>query len=497
MLFEDISNKVVVESYLNGEEIRESERMESAFLRMAMLRDDYKDSIKDLLKEIVSRDSYDLMVPYVLEILNIYKKIISRISRLYTNAPVRFFKKDGQYVSDQESEIIKKMYSDAKLDRKMKTVNRALNATNTVFLHPVFREKNGEMVLNVDVYTPDQVVVIPSQSDPSVMDAILIKREHIDFEAGQSYIYWVVWTDDEHYLLVEENSSTNSQLNSNLIFKNSSKRYRKEIAYEGQSDKYENVYGFIPFVDVHKEIIDSSFWDETTGADLFNLNIIAGVRQVMLDYNAVWQSFKQVACESESEPSKKMLLAPGSILWASGNAKFTSIDLTAKFKELRTDLEQLCQAVAMNWGVSIEFSNAPSQLSGVALQIKNQDIEDIWANQEEIFEDAEQRLWKMVTGIIEATPELSAYSSLVGTTVDLRFKSMSLVDEKTDIENDVSKMENGFVSPAETYMKYNEDVNDEEIALKQMQENVDQYNEMKPGPREIEFSEPQPGEGEE
>ncbi|HSW63870.1 MAG TPA: phage portal protein [Dissulfurispiraceae bacterium] len=447
---------------LNDEKKSEDERQLQAYNRLEMLRDNYWMQTRDRMAYYVSKDSLDILEKYINTSQNVYKRFLKRISRIYKKPPVRVFYKGGQVMTREQAADITAIYDEARVDLKMKTVNLFVNSVNTVFVRPVWRDGK----LNLDVLTPDQVIVVTDPEDPTRMIAILIERKRV-LPSGKSQRYWQVWTETEHFLRVE-------------VGEYKTMNYGKVINTVDEpvpgNEAMVNPYGFIPFLPIHIGHLEAAFWDGTTGNDLYVANLVTAVRNTLLDFAAVWQSFKQIAVDTDGDVPNGLTLSPDSILHVKGGATFTSLDLTAAFDQIRGDLERYVRSVGQTYGISVESFNAPTQKSGVALKIESQELQDNWTDQVEIFRDAEQRLWKMIQRI----SEIEGHGVPLDVDIDVKFASMGMADEKTELENDQKKMELGLASPASVYMKYNDGIIDEAEAEAEMRYNLKLYKELTP-----------------
>jgi len=374
------------------------------------------------------------------------------------------FRRGDVVLSGAEADEVSRLYSEAKVDRKMKSVNTFLNAVNDVLVAPVFR--GGKLCL--DILTPDRVIVVPDEDDPSKIGKLMIPKMRM--VAGKYQRYWTVWTDSEHYLEVEATSYTSSMINTRV-----SVTYQEALP---DNPNMINPYGVIPFVDLHRYQSEFSFWDETSGDDIYQLNKVVGCRNTLLDYASAWQSFKQVALKSPQKPEGKPVIGPSTALWST-DGEWSVLDLHADFNAVRNDLKALVSQVSQNYGVTLESFNAPSQQSGVALKINNQELSDNWSDQIEIMMDGEERLWEMIKLVAEVD-QIS--SGLKDITIEIKYPTMSITDDKEELENDEKKMQLGIMSPGEAYMKWNPSVIDEREATEKMRENLQNYSDIKPSP---------------
>jgi len=464
----DHIESMVQMQYLKHLKSMEKARQDESSERLAMLRDDFEAAvIKKINKCFTDPDSKAITNEYVNTSQNPYKKIVSRLSKCYKKAPVRIFKRDGEILKADQIEDIIARYNEAGFDKKMKSANLFLNAVNTVFVGPVYRD--GKLCL--DILTPDQVQVVPNAVDPTKIDALFIPKARWENDHYQRY--WVVWTAESHYMIVEigrHDSPIHGVID--LV---------SDPMPVGDNKDMVNPWGVIPYVDIHRTELESEFWDQTSGGDLYEFGVCVAYRNTLLDFAATWQSFKQLAVESDEKPTANPTLSPGTALWGSRGAKWSAIDLQVNFEQIRGDLEKYAASVARNYGVTLEGYNVPSQQSGAALKVVNQELTDIWTDQLEIFRDAESRLWEL----IKIISEKEGLGNWAGIDLDIRYTSMSTGGDKEELELDAMKMERGLISPIAVYMKYNDTVVDEVEALENIKANLKLMNELKPSVTKI------------
>ena len=449
---------------IDDDKAREENRRRHAYDRIRMLNDDYVDLVEARLNKQVSAETSKRLNEFVNIGQNIFKAIMTRLSRIYRNAPVRMFEApEGGQVADPVLEEIDALYQQAQVDRKMKTVNLYLNAVNEVLIQPVVRDGR----LTLDVLTPDMIRVYTDKYDPTKMTELWVAKERWDEKSREVMKYWVVWTETEHYWLIEKEQGRVTAGITQPI-------YEKQ-AIDGNEEMV-NPYGVIPVVELHRYANEDTFFNETSGSDLYDANLIIACRNTLLDYAATWQSFKQLVMNNVDEaPKPGLTIGPDALMWAQGAASISALDLHANFDAIRGDLEGLVAAVGRNYGISLDSFNAPSQQSGRALVVMNQTLLDSLADQVDIFRAAEVALWELIK-IICRVEGLGDYTA----ELNIRFFDNSHENSKEAFELDQLKMAAGVLSPGEFYQRYNFGVSDEGLAVEKMAENLKAVRELQP-----------------
>jgi len=281
-----IAEEMIRRELLKAKWIADRERQEEAQNKLDLYHDDYEDIIRAKIKELFHKDNYERLYYHVNQSQNILKRVIKEISTVYKAPATRDFNGDERY-----QEIINK----ARLDTKLKKVNRYTNLLNETLLRIGVR--NGNIVY--DILTPNIVTVIQNEIDPTQADAIIymLTRKNTVGDDSLFYYYWDIW--GNHYILDRD-------------FRVFSTIYD---AAAPQGDPAFNPYRdeegrpVLPFVVFHREEPEDSFWDQDTGRDLYNATVMVGIKMTLFDYYFKVASFKQpyIIGDEVSVPSKQIL----------------------------------------------------------------------------------------------------------------------------------------------------------------------------------------------
>lgn len=435
--FDPDAPEVVKKSFLESEELAEEDRKKNAFNRLAMLQDNWTELLDDELRDRFSLGTFSEMRKYSNIAHNIYKVVITRISKIYNRSPKRIFKGN-----QSDIDFVNNLYKEIKIDQKWKKINRYINAVNDVILQVVWRKEN----IDVDIITPNIVSVIQNPDNPTLVEALKIEKQLAD-TVGSDGKTVAFWSDEKHFLLDEHDNA---------------------YSVVGNSERV-NPYGKLPFVFIHRQIPDVNFWDETSGSDLYEASLIIGVRNTLLDYYSVWNSFKQLAVVSQDPLPEGITLDPSTaIQTTSQGGSIQVLDFQANFSQLRDDLKALAGGLLNNYGLSMDAwnENKPTEYSGKALRIKNEFLEELWQDQIQVFKDAELDLFNMIKFIYE----FHSGNKLNCELVQVKYPPIvAYFDEFEQLNLDVAKVKAGFEDAAVIYAKYHE-MEDIEEAREEMLE---------------------------
>jgi hypothetical protein len=443
-------------AFVKSELVNEEKRQIRTFNRVAMLNDDFEEQVWNKMKLILSKESQEKMESSVNASLNIFGNVIDQLSQIYLEEPDRVFainqkgNKKEQKI-DSKIELVNEIYGKAKVNQTMSRVNKYMNALNDVLIMAVWRNEQVEL----DILTPNTFSVRVDDNDPTKAVAVLIKHKEI-LENGTIKIYWVVWTDTEHYILDE-----------NMIIQ----------PVSGNEDM-KNPYGKMPFVFIHKEKSDAGFWDENSGEDLYQCTIIANVRQSFADYYAYWNSFKQLAIATDSPIEPGYILAPDKLMKGPADATWTVLDFQADFEKFDNALERYISRVLERYGISTGNSQgAKPEESGVHLEIKNSVLSRYRTEQLKVLREAEQDLFELITKIYSINNSKMDLSKLE-MTIDFS-ETKQYIDPKVELELIEKEIEMNLRDMVEVYMSRNPDYTDYEEAREKVIAIIKSNNELR------------------
>lgn len=435
-LFDPQSMDVIRASYIDAQDQAEIDRKNNAFNRLALLQDNWDELLNEKLSEKFSAGTYHEVSKFTNTAHNIYKVVVTRISKIYNRTPKRIFKGN-----QSDIELVTKLYKDIKIDQKWKKINRYINSVNDVILQVVWRNDN----IDIDIITPNIASVIQNPLNPSLVDAVIVEKILGDTASDDTVsAYW----DNERHFFIDAKGNA--------------------FPVEGNPERI-NPYGRMPFVFVHRQIPDVNFWDETGGSDLYEAAFIIGMRNTLLDYYSVWNSFKQLAVVSQDPLPEGITLDPSTaIQTTSQGGSIQVLDFQANFAQLRDDLKAFAGGLLNNYGLSLDAFNEskPTEYSGKALRIKNEFLEELWSDQVQVFKDAEVDLFNMIKFIYEFNTGKTLNCELV----QVKYPPIVAYYDATEQLNiDVAMIKANLEDAAVIYAKYHE-IEDVEEARAEMME---------------------------
>ena len=259
------------------------------------------------------------------------------------------------------------------LDLAMDAASKLLFLCKELFVRPLVYS-DGSVLL--DVMTPDKVLVVPSKSDPWLMDAIAYSVEN-----GNRFI---IWTADNHFILDDTWSIIN------------------------QPDNPENInpYGVIPWLSLHQSYpIEGSFFNDLKSEGLKQATLSAAIALTEFGHLRQLQSFKQLAfigMGSDESALRAMVDPSSAISIRNPSASIQVLDTQADLKSNLSTILDNAAATLNLYGIRPDMvKGTMSAPSGYALSIMMHDLSRQWESQRQIWRVYESSLYQLTSRIIE------------------------------------------------------------------------------------------------
>ncbi len=427
----------------------ENDRMDEAEDRLNLYVDDFEEIIDKELALQFSEKTYSRIKLFINGSQNIVKRVVDEISIIYTEEPTR--------TTEPESTRYAEIVEETRLDLKMKKVNRFTNLFNECIVKIGAREdrlKGWQIVY--DILTPDMVMVIQNEDDPTIADGYVYLRAWRDTKnnVNSEYHYWHV---DGVYKIFDKEF-----------------RLQETIYGNGEGDDeypYRNSDGrvILPFVDFHRTEPDNDFWDRDSGRDLINATIAVHMKMTLFDYYYKVSSIKQIyTIGNIGKIPQDQLLDPLNVFSVPSdeNAQIGVLDMQIAFNELRESIQFQINGTINNYGISSDaFSLSVPEMSGRALLIKNRSLLQRIKNQLPLYRDSETEMFEKTRIVNNAWPQFEDISDKAEFSID--FKEITFADEpKDELEFDMMELKSGRISLGQFYMKKNPDIETIEDAEK-------------------------------
>ncbi|OQB57129.1 MAG: hypothetical protein BWX98_01618 [Candidatus Aminicenantes bacterium ADurb.Bin147] len=456
MLFRSTGAAMVKRSLLEAKWNADQERQAAALNKLNLYKDDYEDLILAAMKKEYHPDNYRRLRYHVNPSQNILKRVVNEISMVY-KAPAQrgLFSAAGEEIeSDRYTQIL----AETKIGQKMKKANRYTNLENETMIFVTVR--GGKIVY--DVLTPNLVTVVQDEDDPTRARAIVYRVDlaNTPGETEPRYYYW----DDQ---------GTHSILDKNFV--------ERQPIYTPENYPYRDAEGqpVMPFVVIHRNDPDGSFWDQDTGNDLYNSTILIGVKMSMFDYYFKAASFKQIYIRTEGDvPSDQVMDISTALVVRGDHAEVGVLDIQANLKQLQDALVFQINSIINNYGISADqWTVSVSELSGRALKIKNRALLEAREEQLPTYLDAEKDLFDITRIVNNAhLPDKLPEDAEFGIT----FGEIEYPEEPAaDLRQKREELRAGIISLGAFYRHFNPDVEDDTEAEQTIIKNLEKLAKLR------------------
>jgi hypothetical protein len=332
-----------------------------------MLNDNFASQVGRHLTEIYTKAA-EIRLDKQLDLTNnIYKTIITKISRVYSFGVQREFKDDNTAM----------LYEDMQINKIMKEANFFCNAFNDILIQVGWNYKENKPRL-IFRYPHKTEVVLDEYDQPKEV-------EYFVEAINETKEKWAFWSESEHYYKIYDGEE-----------------YR--IEYPADNEEGVNPYGVLPFIFIQNGFRDGKFFDEHTGQDLVSITLDNAVYSTFKNYLLKWQSFKQLIVTGDNIGAfSGQILDPSTALTASGtDVKVDILDLQSDLSQLDTTIQNAANNVAINYNISpSQFRMTGQVSSGFALKMENKALDEFTLEQQHDFKRYEQELFNMLALVIE------------------------------------------------------------------------------------------------
>ncbi len=456
----------------------DTERQDDQEKRLSMYLDDYSDRVDDLLKSQFHKDNYDRLFKLLATYYNLFKKVVNLKSVIYKKEAIRqWTKRKGDKQDDRYNELI----NQSNVNVVMPTANKLTNVNNTSFVRVM-----SMIDQNTIMYQPvasENISIIQNPENPSEIRALLhrvvIKDSNTSIENIRAltdhpinvdtddrfiikYFYW----DKDTYIVLDGDQ--------NIL--------RDQVFVNPYKDK--TGQGIIPYVLFsNMQSVDGSIWNETVNSDLYDGTLQVNVFQTYQNNLMKTAGYKQAAISGLDEKEVKKLnekvsdpLQP--LVFTNPETKIDSFELSTKLGEFQGIIHDIISEIADNHGV--EFSSRTSsaqKMSGLALSISQEAINNIREEQHPFYRQAETELAKKT--VIVANKDLKSPSIDIEGNFSIDFfQEQEQISTKDKIEQDKFYLSKNLKSIVDLYREIDKDCPSDKEAIARMKKNEEQNQEL-------------------
>ena len=440
----NISELVIKQSMWNSQQQAKNkwrDRRESAL-------DYYNGRTERYTKKFFS-DSLSKKVP--ISNVNICKRIIDRISLVYMVAPIREYTKP---------EVID--YFGEK-DFKMQRLERMTNLLDSVLVKPTYR--NG--ILDYDIIHDFEPIFEDDPLRPIAYTYPLSARSEVLDTSPELFAYW--------------------DADNTFIYDRNGKIYDDE-----NNPEHTNFYGILPFVECFREgRPEYAYLDTEPVNDIIKTNTVLNVAETNKSANIHYQSFGYIYANGSQIDKKDLQIGQDQIYYLGVDGTLNVVSPPNSIPGLSDSIKESYKMLSQNYHLPTSFADGTTAESGVALRLRNQELQDDKKSDVIKWRDIEYKLFEVERQILTTELMIDA-----GQLESIDYKEtadiLSGQEQREQWEWELSK---GIIDVADILMQMDPDrFPEREDALEHLEERGKTNDGTKQKPEEEEGEEGEEGE---
>jgi len=392
-MIEDINLlRVLIESDKN--------RKLTAFMLYYFWQND-TENIKEYLTEYATKDgmfraSSAKLLPKVHR--DIVNKVLNNLCTTYHSGVDRYLVDDNGDVNEDQTELLNQIYKDAGITQAQKDWYKAGKLFNCVEVKPVWR--NVTQKLEFDVWTPNWFSVWENAESKYIKDLILFDLTLIDANGVEREVR-EVWTENEHYYLVDSKSKFKVTIDG--VLKELHIPVKEAIpGNEGMLNPYkdETGKGIIPSVTLRFKkgedyygigmtgLVEDNIWHDI---DISNQKWVKTLQGMGITYAV------NTGITGTADITPNSIITVNDVKAEDETPFIDSVATNAPISELDASSKQnIDDILAMNGLSGQSATNKDSVKSGVSKAFDMEELEILRLDDKDILKDFEERLYEVV-----------------------------------------------------------------------------------------------------
>ena len=355
--------------------------------------------------------------------VNITKRIIDRISLVYMVSPTRTYTKE-----DVTDFFFQK-------DMKMQRLERMTNLIDGVLLKPCWRFDDNGGHIEYDIIFDYEPIFYGD--DPLKPDAYVYpinsKSSVLDTEA-EKFAYW----DKENHFIFDRNQKTYSN---------------------DDNPEMINPYGVLPFVESYKEgKPEYSYMDTDASTDLIQTNLSINVAETNKNANVMFQSFGYMFVNGAGIDMDTMEIGQDKVNYLGVDGTISIVAPPNSVPALDESIKSTYKMLSQNYHLPTSFVEGTTAESGVALRLRNQELQDDRKSDVTKWRDVEHKLFDLERLLIAVEEGKDA-----GDLEDVDFEeSTEILSNQEQREKWDWELSKGIIDEADIMVQMNPDLTREE-----------------------------------
>ncbi len=439
MLFNSTLPIVFTRMNLQADSQANRARKEEAAKRLAYFHDDQLTYLEEKLNQLFSDPSSMVKV-----CLNVVRKVIVNLAKVYAEAPVRTV--EG---TDQDKALFAEIVEGMALDVRLRLASQYTKLLQTIILRPVWRKDR----LDLDVLTGNILDVETGDTPEELLQVLITDFGQSDKVEEVTYSLWTPesWT---------------------------------KMDYRGRElESAPNPYQTLPFLPVFSFLPPSaSFW-LPGGDDLISQQEAVNLKLTDLLYLMACQSYG-VGWIRGGQGGGSLKVDPGSLVELPENGELGFAHQQARLEEMVLAIDKLIKWACVSHGLSAaSMSTDPQEASGLSKLVDTRELAEMRAEDVALWRSYEKRLFSLIRTVWNAhnpTKKLSESATIKVDFADPR----PVVDPKVQAEAWEKLLGFGVISQVDIALERNPDLKSREEALAYLLQVQEESRELNSG-REV------------
>ena len=268
--------------------------------------------------------------------VNITKRIIDRISLVYMVAPKREYTKPE--ITDYFCEK----------DFKMQRLERFTNLLDSCLVKPTYREN----VLDYDIIHDFEPMFGEDPMRPIAYTYPLSTKSEVLDTTPELFAYW----DLEHTFIYDRHG---------------------KIYDDENNPEHINFYGILPFVECFREgRPEYAYLDTEPVNDIIKTNTVLNVAETNKSANIHFQSFGYIFANGSQIDKKDLQIGQDQIYYLGVDGTLSVVSPPNSVPALTDSIKESYKMLAQNYHLPTSFAEGTTAESGVALRLRNQELQD-------------------------------------------------------------------------------------------------------------------------
>lgn len=372
-----LAASMVQASFMAAKDLAEQQRKGEAESRLDAYEDDFRGVLRARISATYSKANADDLIKVLDSTNNPLKRIVNEVSVLYARPPV--WKFQDKAAVEPWREVMEKGSASVVFPR----LNRMVNLLNDVLVY-VRPCRDG---LAFKLVLPQDVTVWPDQDDPTMPLAAMFRE--LDPAAPSAKPTYHLWDR-------REGSAGYRMFDAEL----------REVRGEARPNPYMDEAGrqIIPMVAYHRDWPTWSFWDQTSGDDLYELTLMVGMWETWINHLIRTDSIRQkyvtgdLDSTGDQEGGTTSLLRLRSVLGQPVSVgEFSS---QSDWNGLGGQIKRKLENVLYNYGLVLpDTRTSGDPTSGFALTVRSQGLAKIQKAQIPSYRKSDLAFYRVVSAV--------------------------------------------------------------------------------------------------